>query len=144
MTRDEIFCLSPYLIKPNIEEASALLGDRISGMRDAAIAAEGLFRDTCGRIGNVLITAGAEGAVLACGSGTYRATAPRIEAVSAVGAGDSTVAGFLTAACRGLSDGDKLRLATSFGTAACLEEGTRPPRPEKIREVYPAVKVEKV
>ena len=79
-----------------------------------------------------------------CGSGAYRATAPQIEAISAVGAGDSTVAGFLTAVLMGLADGEKLRLATAFGTAACLEAGTRPPKPEKIREVYTAVNVEKI
>ena len=144
LTGDEILGLSPYLIKPNIEEASALLGDRVSCIRDAAFAAEGLFRDTCGRIGNILITAGAEGAVLVCGSGAYRATAPQIEAISAVGAGDSTVAGFLTAVLMGFADSEKLRLATAFGTAACLEAGTRPPQPEKIREIYSDVTVEKI
>ena len=144
LTKDEIFGLSPYLIKPNIDEMSALLGERLDGIRDAVPAAEGLFRDFCGAVENLIITAGAEGSALVTKSGAYKALPPKIEAISAVGAGDSTVAGFLAAVNAGLSDLDKLRLATAFGASACLEEGTKPPRPESILELYPAVNVEKI
>ena len=141
LTLKETLDLSPFLIKPNLGEAEALLGKKLTGIREAASAACSLYKMANGRIANILLTAGSEGAVLVTESGVYRALTPRIEAVSSVGAGDSTVAGFLIALGEGRDDPERLRLATAFGTAACLAEGSRPPEKEKIREMYEKVEI---
>ena len=139
---EEIYSLSPFLIKPNLGEAEALFGEKLHGIREATFAAHSIYEKASGRLENILLTVGADGAVLVNASGIYLARAPKIEALSSVGAGDSTVAGFLAATLAGDADADKLRLAIAFGTAACLEEGTMPPKSEKIRELYPVVKIE--
>ena len=53
----------------------------------------------------------------------YRATAPRVEALSAVGAGDVLLAGFLAALYGGRQSEDALRAAVGAGAASTLEIG---------------------
>ena len=59
-----------------------------------------------------------------------------INAVSTIGAGDSTVAGFIYAYILGVSGKDALKYAVSFGTAACLKAGTLPPDFNDIKEIF--------
>ncbi|MDP4153577.1 MAG: PfkB family carbohydrate kinase, partial [Bacillota bacterium] len=63
---------------------------------------------------------------------------------STVGAGDSSLAGFLKATLEGKSPEDILRTAASFGTAACLTEGTNPPEPKTVDEIYKKVEITKI
>lgn len=64
-----------------------------------------------------------------------------IDAKSTIGAGDSTLAGFLAAANRGEDPACCLKSAVTYGTAACLTPGTMPPTPEDITAIYPQVQV---
>lgn len=129
---EEIIPLSPLLIKPNEEEAEALTGLSVSSLSDAASVAETIRSYGCE---NVLLTLGAHGAALASPDGIFGAPSPRIEVRSTVGAGDSTVAGFLAALSLGESGKDLLARAMSYGSAACEEEGSMPPREERVKEL---------
>ena len=53
----------------------------------------------------------------------YRAVAPRVDAVSVVGAGDVLLAGFLAARHAGRSNEEALRAAVAAGAASTLEVG---------------------
>ena len=53
----------------------------------------------------------------------YRARAPRVDAVSVVGAGDVLLAGFLAARHSGRSNEEALRAAVATGAASTLEVG---------------------
>ena len=128
----DIIPLSPYLIKPNEAEAEALTGIEVTDVNSAVMAAVAI-RDM--GVESVLLSMGAGGAVLAASSGVYVANAPKISPVSTVGAGDSTLAGFLAARSQGMDDANALRLAVAFGSAACLEEGSMPPRAEVIERL---------
>ena len=55
--------------------------------------------------------------------------------LSTIGAGDSTVAGYMAATAKGDDVETALRLASSFGSAACYTEGTRPPMPDCVAEL---------
>lgn len=128
--------LKPWLIKPNAEEIAAYIGKTdTAGLIKAA-------RDLhAGGIENALISLGADGAVLCCSEGTFLAKPPRINALSTIGAGDSMIAGFIAA------DGNaaaRLRLASAWGTAACLTEGTNPPKPADIAEIFKNVIITEV
>jgi fructose-1-phosphate kinase PfkB-like protein len=83
-------------------------------------------------IENVMISLGAKGASLTCDEGAFFAEAPKIEPISTIGAGDSSIAGFLMGLSLGESYEDCLRRAVAFGTAACLTSGTRPPRASDV------------
>ena len=129
---DDLIDCSPYLIKPNEEEISAYMGRTVSTLSDAATAAKEIQHKG---VENVIITLGEKGAVLACRSGIFTATAPKINALSTIGAGDSTIAGFLSAISEGLDEIAALKRAVAYGSAACLTEGTQPPRKDDIERI---------
>jgi len=116
------------LIKPNAEELAELTatGSGESFERDpglAAAAAE-LLLD---RVGAALVTLGSRGAALVTAEATWFADAPVIEARSTVGAGDSSLAGYLLADAAGREPGDRLAQAVAHGAAATSLPGSTVP-----------------
>jgi 1-phosphofructokinase len=75
----------------------------------------------------VLATLGSKGAVLATPAGSWFAAHAPITARSTVGAGDSSLAGYLLAHSRGGTAPDCLRQAVAYGTAAAALPGTTLP-----------------
>lgn len=138
-TAEQTAALSPWLIKPNDEEIEAMCHRKISGGTDRYLeAAEELCR---GGMSNVFVTLGGGGAVYCGELGKCIAEVPHITPLSTVGAGDSTIAGFVSAYTSGKSLSECIKTACAYGTAACLEEGTNPPRPDKIAEIFGQVKI---
>ena len=122
-SKDNLFASNPWLIKPNEEEISMYTDIEVTDFASAAIAAKQI---RAMGVENVMISS-SKGAVLACAEGTFVAYAPKIKVASTIGAGDSSIAGFLAAATAGKSYAEMLRNAVAFGSAACTTEGTRPP-----------------
>ena len=137
----DIIEVKPWLIKPNQEEISEYLCRPIDTFEQCVEAARELY--SCG-IANVMISLGEKGALLVCGEGTFVARAPAVNALSTIGAGDSSVAGFLAAAKDGKDAEACLCSAVSYGSAACMTEGTRPPRAEDIKVLLEKVKAERI
>ena len=132
---------SPFLIKPNEEEIVAYLGKEIGHISEAFDAAEAIYAKG---VSNVMISLGSNGAVLACGDGIFFANAPKILPLSTIGAGDSSIAGFLAAYKDSLPCCECLKYAVAYGSAACLTEGTKPPRREDIEALLGQISVTKV
>ena len=135
---DDLVAFRPWLIKPNKQEAAAFAGAPVTDPLSAAQVARHFHQKG---IENVMISLGPDGAVLACPQGVFHATTPNLPIVSTIGAGDSTVAGFVAAAQKGLSAPDTLAQAMAWGTAACLQQGTRPPQPKDIQAILPQITV---
>lgn len=135
-TLADLIEMKPWLIKPNQEEISSYLGREIESSEEVISAAGELHGKG---IENVMISLGSKGALLVCSEGVFEAVPPKIEALSTIGAGDSTIAGFLSAG--GKSAVERLRTGVSFGTAACLTSGTKPPLPEDVKAVFAKVTV---
>jgi fructose-1-phosphate kinase PfkB-like protein len=95
-------------------------------------------------IENTLVSMGPQGAVLVTGQQAFSATVPQVQAVSTIGAGDSTIAGFLAGAYAGEGAMGCLKTAVSYGTAACLTAGTLPPEKEDIEKIYAQISVTEV
>ena len=129
---EELLSLSPYLIKPNEKEAEALTGMSASDTESAVRVATAIRDMGCTK---VLLTLGERGAVLASEECVLVAKVPQIDARSTVGAGDSTIAGFLAAKSAGVNDKGALATALAYGTAACMEEGSLPPKPDTVEEL---------
>ena len=109
----------PFLIKPNRAELEGIMGRELPTDPDLEEAAAELQRR--GAV-NVLVSLGGEGALLLDENGEYhRAKALPIVPVNTVGAGDSTVAGFLAGVGRGY--GYALKLAMACGGATAAGEG---------------------
>ncbi|WP_109210650.1 MULTISPECIES: 1-phosphofructokinase [Microbacterium] len=121
----------PDLIKPNDEELSELAGAALEDADPTAIV--GIARSLVPtRARAALITLGARGALLVDADGAWVATPPPIRVVSTVGAGDSSLAGYVLAATRGAGPEERLRLAVRYGAAAASLPGTQAPAPEDL------------
>ncbi|MBO4308952.1 MAG: hexose kinase [Clostridia bacterium] len=142
-TPDDLRELHPWFIKPNEQEIEAFLESAPATALDAAHAARKLVH--AGVSETVMISLGGEGAAYSDGENTYVLHIPALEnPVSTVGAGDSTIAGLLAGTAEGLPLEETLRLAVSYGTAACMTAGTLPPRPEDVKTVLGQVRAERV
>ncbi len=110
----------PFLVKPNRAELEGIMGRELPTDTDLEeVAAELQRRGAM----NVLVSLGGDGALLLDEYGAYhRAKALPIVPVNTVGAGDSTVAGFLAGVGRGY--GYALKLAMACGGATAASEGT--------------------
>ncbi len=82
----------------------------------------------------VLYTRGAQGATLHVEDHTWHATPPRISVVDTVGAGDCSLAGFLSSAMHRSDAGRDvhLRAAVAAGAGACLAAGATPPSAQTL------------
>ncbi len=69
---------------------------------------------------------------------------PNVSVVSAVGSGDYCLAGFVLGQATKKSLVQSLKTAASFGTAACLTEGTSPPTPLATANILNQVLLEKL
>ena len=136
---DSLKRIKPWLIKPNAEELEAYFGEL-----DEDMMVEKAKELHSGGIGNVIISLGGDGALLVSDEGVFRAKPPKIDAVSTIGAGDSMIAGFIAAASLGINGGEALKLASAYGTAACLREGTNPPKSTDILSVKSKTNIEKL
>lgn len=135
---EDILEVQPWLIKPNQEEISEYLGCDINSIELAAEKAQ-IFAER--GVHNVMVSLGQQGAMLLQGGACYIATPPAIDAISTIGAGDSSLAGFIAAAQKGESAADCLKTAVAYGTAACLSAGTLPPRQEDLQRIISQVVV---
>ncbi|MCH5642491.1 MULTISPECIES: 1-phosphofructokinase family hexose kinase [unclassified Gordonia (in: high G+C Gram-positive bacteria)] len=126
------------LLKPNEDELAEVTGADGEVFRRSAstgdfgpiVAAARTIVDRTG--GAVLSTLGATGAILTTPAGSWFATPPPIVPRSTVGAGDSSLAGYLVAETRGASEPERLRSAVAYGAAAAALAGTQAPTPDQL------------
>ncbi len=131
------------LVKPNDEELAELVGTALPepegetsdeaahAAADAAVLA--VARELVPvRARAALVTLGSRGALLVTADGAWAARAPRIRLASTVGAGDSSLAGYLLAESAGADEPLRLRTAIRYGAAAAALPGTQPPAPHDL------------
>ncbi len=130
---------APDFLKPNAEELGQLTArdgkeledearsGRLGVVRDAALH---LHRD--GGVGEVLVTLGGAGAVLATSQGAWFAPSPDYPVVSTVGAGDSAVAGYIIARSSGATPPECLAMAVAYGAVAVSLPGTTIPHRSEV------------
>jgi 1-phosphofructokinase len=88
----EAIRMKPNVIKPNEEELGQLFHTKLETEQDILQYARRLLADG---IDIILVSRGRLGSLLVTHSGVYKAVPPAIETKSTIGAGDSTVAGFV-------------------------------------------------
>jgi 1-phosphofructokinase family hexose kinase len=122
----------PDFVKPNQEEAEALLGHPITSPLEAKAAAQELVRRGAGA---AIVSLGAAGLVGTDGARACLVTPPRVEARSAVASGDAAVAGLALALQRGDPRPAQLTLAAACGAANCLAESPSQLDPARVEEL---------
>lgn len=111
-----------YMVKPSRGEFATLMGRNLEDPAELEAAARACVAKGGTEI--LAITLGHDGAVLATGDAFLRLATPKVTARSAVGAGDSFVAGMTFGLSRGESIRRAFALGVAAGTATVLTSGT--------------------
>lgn len=126
----------PTVVKPNRDEATRLLGRPLTTRQEVLQAARDLRAQGPQ---TVVISCGAEGAVLVSPEGAWWAVPPAIQPRSTVGAGDAMVAALALALAEGWPPEEALRTATAAGAATASLEGTQPCSAREVASLRPLV-----
>jgi 6-phosphofructokinase 2 len=128
-----------YLLKPNLRELNEFTGG--SAADDDAVI-EG-SRRLIARYGvEVVVTSlGEDGALLVSADQILRAEAPRVRALSAVGAGDCFLGVMVSRLATEHSLADAFRYATAAGAAAVLTPGTALCDPADVERLVSQVRI---
>lgn len=132
---------APYLIKPNEDELSRLVGHRLTDTDELIAEGRRLLKDGVTR---VVISLGERGALYLRGNEVLYAEGLSVPVGSTVGAGDSVVAALAYADSLGMSDEDAVRLSTATGAANVMCSGTQPAEWEAVEKLLPQVKIRRI
>lgn len=126
----------PYLLKPNNDELSRLVGKDLLSIGDLAHAAKKLQEDG---IEKVIVSLGSQGALYVTRDTAIHAEGLKVPVGSTVGAGDSVVAALAVAEDRGLSLEDAVILSTATGAANVMCSGTQAAELSTVQSLMPKV-----
>ena len=128
---------SAAIVKPSARELAGVVGRALSDERAIEIAAKEVLTDSA--VGALLVSIGSGGAFLCTRDGVLRFRAPSVQVRSAVGAGDSLVAGIAVGLSRGQPLADAVALGIACGSAAVMSEGTQLCSPVDVDALLPLV-----
>ncbi len=129
------------LIKPNRHELERLLKRQLPTVLDVLSAAKEVLKQG---VQIVAASMGGDGALLVSQEYAYHAKPPAIQAGSAVGAGDSFLAGLLAKLADGLEPKAALRFAIACGSATASVPGSQLGHLELIQSLEPRVELEEL
>ena len=110
----------PALIKPNQSEFQTLVAHPLRNLEEFSAA----VREIANRYATIVVLSlGAQGALAVQNGRVWHARPPRIPAASAVGSGDTLLAGVVQGLARGKPLPDALRQGVAAGTANALTVG---------------------
>ncbi|NTY63066.1 1-phosphofructokinase family hexose kinase [Mycolicibacterium sphagni] len=113
-----------FLLKPSLRELRECVGRELATETEQLAAAHELINRGCAD--HVLVSLGAQGALLATRQGGHRFPPVHVPAGSGVGAGDAMVAGVAVGLTRGWPLTKAVRLGIAAGAAMLLTPGTAP------------------
>ena len=124
-----------YLLKPNMLELPTLIGkEEVSALEQEQIA-EQVIRE--GKCQVLVVSLGPRGAMLASRGGRISYfVSPAVRQQSAVGAGDSMVAGMVLSLLKGWNLEEVVRYGVAAGTAATMTPGSELCKLEDTEEIY--------
>ena len=125
-----------FLIKASLRELEELSGAEVRTESDRGKAARKVIERGCAEI--LVVSLGAEGALLATREEIRPFPVIPVPALSSVGAGDSMLAGIVLSLTRGWTLPDAVRFGMAAGTAALLRPGTELCRREDADRLYRA------
>ena len=114
----------PNVVKPNVDELAEVTGQAITNVSEAVAGARTMLARGAGC---VVVSMGADGALLVSPDGAWHAMGSAARVRSTVGAGDALLSGFLAFLAGGGTGQGALREAVLWATAAVGVEGSRVP-----------------
>lgn len=126
----------PYLVKPNNDELSRLVGRELTTTEELADAARSLLASG---VEKVIVSMGGRGALYVTRDAVLYAEGLKVPVGSTVGAGDSVVAALAVAEDKGMTLEEAVRLSTATGAANVMCSGTQAAEYSVIEELIPKV-----
>lgn len=126
-----------YLIKPSIRELRELSGLALTTLQQVADVAAMLVREKKAQV--VVVSLGSDGALMVSDDGFWYAPALQVPVVSAVGAGDSFVAGMVAALSRNETLPDCFKWGVACASASLATAGTALCDVSNVRRLHRAV-----
>ena len=123
-----------YLLKPNLSELAGLSGVERLSKEDAVNAAQQVIAR--GHCEVIVVSLGAEGALLVTKEFHEFIAAPAVKKTSTVGAGDSMVAGMVYMLSQNESLSNMARFGVACGSAATMNPGTELFHQQDAQELY--------
>lgn len=138
----ECVLASPFMIKPNLDELSALCGKGIEETTDSIIKAIGQLEKY--NITVIAVSLGNKGSIIKCPEGIYHAIPPAVDVKNTIGCGDCFLAGFVYGIYNHLSITETIRTATAVSAAtteSAISAGYDPSRAAKLKEQVTVKKI---
>lgn len=132
---------SPFLAKPNAEEAGVLTAmptETLPQLKAAANSMRAMGAQ------NVVISLGKQGALLQTQDGTWLAHAPAIEQKNPIGAGDSMIGGIVYALQRSPDLKEALAWGAACGAATASLPGTQVGSSERINQFLQDIHLDEI
>ena len=130
-----------FMVKPNLRELESFTEMTLKSKNDIVVASRKYIEKG---VKYVLVSLGADGAILTDGITSYYCKSTNVAVNSTVGAGDCMVA----ASCVGLSQNlpidEILKMSVAAGTASITTSGTNLFYKDKYDEIYTKIKIEKI
>jgi len=117
---ESILAEKPFLIKPNHHELGELFQTEINTIQDAFMYGKKLVEKG---IENIIVSMAEKGALFINKDFAFQASAPKGELQNSIGAGDSLVAGFLSAYTTGKSLEEAFKIGVASGSATAFSQG---------------------
>lgn len=127
-----------YMIKPNLKELAFVAGADSLTFNTANAAAKKLIAN--GKCQVVVVSMGANGALLVTEQTVVEVPQPSIKVKSTVGAGDSLVAGVVYGLFQNYSLPDAVRFGVACGSAATINPGTELCNRVDAERIYAAIR----
>ena len=127
-----------YLVKPNIGELAKLIGVERLETNEVEAAAQKLIEKGSAEI--VVVSLGAQGAVLITATQTEFVAGPDVIKKSTVGAGDSMVGAMVWALSQNKSLKEVVQWGVACGSAATMNEGTQLFKLEDAKRLFQEMK----
>ncbi len=130
-----------YMVKPNLRELENFANQELLTKKDM-LKACGKYLDK--GVKNVLLSLGAEGAILTDGTESYFCKSANVAVNSTVGAGDCMISAATVGITEGLSKKEILQMSVAAGTAAITTCGTNLFYKDKYDEIFSKILPEKI
>lgn len=127
-----------YLLKPNAAELADMAGKDDMTPEELETFAQQLVHGGLCEV--MVVSLGAQGALLVTKDEVFRAAPPRIKPKSTVGAGDSMVAGMVYTLAKGWPLADVLKYGVASGTATAMSPGSELCNQQDVEEIYAWIK----
>jgi fructose-1-phosphate kinase PfkB-like protein len=132
--------ICPFIIKPNEVELRKMMNSELESEQSLQQAMDKL--SVC--VDHVLLSKGPSGILYGCRDGLYQVSVPKVCVKTTVGAGDTSLAGFIHSLIRGETGVQSIQFAAASGTASVLLEGTDVVRKSMIKEILEKVDICKI